>query len=139
MATTSTSEDNAKVKGSCHCGRVTVEVPSAPDRLNECRCSICYRYGALWAYYKRGDVEVLVGDGTGSGAHAEQKFYVRTDCPPADGDIGFYFCDHCGCMTHWWGVGETEKRAGADVKMGVNFRMFPEKLADQAFRRVTRI
>lgn len=131
MATSSTAETNTKVKGSCHCRRVTVEIPSAPDQLTECRCSLCYRYGALWAYYRPADVEVLAGDGTGAGAHAEQKSYVRSDCPPADGDLGFYFCDHCGCMTHWWGI------AGGKVKMGVNFRMFSEELADKASREVT--
>jgi len=37
--------------GSCHCGAVQLEIPSAPDHLTNCNCSICWRYGALWAYF----------------------------------------------------------------------------------------
>ncbi|KAG6361300.1 hypothetical protein INS49_009525 [Diaporthe citri] len=44
----------------CHCGRINVEIPSLPTKINECRCSICYRYGAQWAYYHFEDVNVVV-------------------------------------------------------------------------------
>ena len=36
----------------CHCGAVRVDVPRKPRRLTSCNCSICRRYGTLWAYYK---------------------------------------------------------------------------------------
>lgn len=34
---------------SCHCQRIQVRLPSTPKILNECRCTVCYKYGALWA------------------------------------------------------------------------------------------
>ena len=34
----------------CHCGAVGVDVPRRPRRLTSCNCSICRRYGTLWAY-----------------------------------------------------------------------------------------
>jgi hypothetical protein len=42
----------------CHCGAVRVEVPRRPRRLTNCNCSICHRYGTLWAYYKGSEVRV---------------------------------------------------------------------------------
>lgn len=58
-------KDNATPGGgltaSCHCGRVTVTVPTLPTKpLNECECSVCFSYGALWAYYTQSDVLVTV-------------------------------------------------------------------------------
>ena len=41
----------------CHCAAVKVEVPRRPRRLTECNCSICRRYGTLWAYYKFADTD----------------------------------------------------------------------------------
>jgi hypothetical protein len=37
---------------SCHCGAVMVQVPRKPRSLTNCNCSMCRRYGVLWAYYK---------------------------------------------------------------------------------------
>jgi hypothetical protein len=111
----------------CHCGRVSVTFPTAPAKINECRCSVCYKYGALWAYYPRGDITVTAADG------AKTVAYIRTD-PGADGDISFNRCSECGCMTHWWGEGAY---AGADHKMGVNCRMLPEKDIEGIVRKVS--
>src|SRR4051812_9445759 len=47
------------VKGSCHCGRVSVEVQRAPTEVTSCNCSICRRLGTLWAYYAPADVRVV--------------------------------------------------------------------------------
>ena len=34
-----------------------------PARVNDCNCSICRRYGALWAYYKRAQVRSATENG----------------------------------------------------------------------------
>ena len=39
------------ITGSCHCGAVKIEVPSAPEWLGRCNCSFCRRIGAMMAYY----------------------------------------------------------------------------------------
>lgn len=126
----------------CHCGRVNIEIPSLPTKLNQCRCSICHRYGAEWAYYSPDDVNIIVNaQGSRSppgGPRAEKesqqadygsegdkglKYYVRED---SDGYLGFYFCGNCGCLTHWaateQGV-EYIKKKGQPMKLGVNSRM----------------
>lgn len=141
----------------CHCGRVNVEIPSLPTKVNECRCSICYRYGAQWAYYRQEDVNVVVNvHGTRSApkdrttdqgeppAASESnktanglQHYVRDD---SDGRLGFYFCGYCGCLTHWalteeglvW-IEEERRTKGPDApwkKVGVNSRMLAPHLLE---------
>ena len=39
------------VSASCHCGSVRLEVDAPPSEVTECNCSLCRRYGVLWAYY----------------------------------------------------------------------------------------
>jgi hypothetical protein len=36
----------------CHCGAVRVTVPRKPRTVTDCSCSICRRYGALFARHK---------------------------------------------------------------------------------------
>ncbi|KAK6072308.1 hypothetical protein SCUP515_07389 [Seiridium cupressi] len=118
---------------SCHCGRVTLEIPSKPQDICECHCTICYRYGALWAYYKRGQVTITVSAEPVPGV--SQQSYVRTD-EGAEGDIGFFWCGHCGCMTHWWKMGQDGPSDDAEAKMGVNSRMLPKHLVEDARRSI---
>ena len=95
------------LSGSCHCGAVTVTVPRKPRRLTSCNCSICRRYGALWAYYKPREVRVACAKGkTASYAWG-------------DGSLRFLRCKDCGCVTHWEPV-----QRDSDGRMGVNARMF---------------
>lgn len=135
---------------SCHCGRINVEMPSPPLKVNECRCSVCYRYGAIWAYFPRAGVNVYVNI-TWEGPEREDtprsrsrllvsspqeeaqssglRGYVRED-RDGDGSIGFYFCDHCGCMTHW---ALTKKGIACEqdvAEIGVNCRMLPPRLLE---------
>ncbi|KAH8655310.1 hypothetical protein BX600DRAFT_515142 [Xylariales sp. PMI_506] len=121
---TSTQPAREPITASCHCGRVTLEIPHAPKQTNECQCSICYRYGAIWCYYTRGDVTVTVSAEPPPGV--SQQKYVRTD-KDVTGDSGFYWCGHCGCMTHWWKLDDD-----AEAEMGVNGRMFTKRLDKQS-------
>lgn len=91
----------------CHCGAVRVEVPRRPRSLTNCNCSICRRYGTLWAYYKASEVRV-----TGAaGATSEYAW--------GDKSLKFVRCSTCGCITHWERVHPT-----ASSRMGVNARNF---------------
>ena len=46
------------LSGTCHCGAVRIEIPSQPEALTLCNCSVCRRYGGLWAYFDVGTVTV---------------------------------------------------------------------------------
>jgi hypothetical protein len=98
-------------ESSCHCGEVKLQVQSAPQEVNECNCSICRRYGVLWAYYSPAQVRVLA-----EGA---------TDCYLwGDKSIEFHRCHHCGCVTHWAPVDRHVDRMGVNARL-----MAPEILA----------
>jgi hypothetical protein len=101
---------------SCHCGAVTVTADAPPNEVTDCDCSLCRRYGVLWAYYPTRAVAV---------------------CGPTDRysrgarSIAFHRCAACGCVTHWAPVTREEDR------MGVNARLFdPLLLAGVRTRRL---
>ncbi|KAK0624954.1 hypothetical protein B0T17DRAFT_531531 [Bombardia bombarda] len=133
----------------CHCGSILITLPHKPERINECRCSLCYRYGALWGYYIRGDVEVKgVGGVVIEGTEAKHiiatngidSYIRREDSYPnrdegAKGDISFNRCGVCGVLTHWWR--EKGERVGPEHKMGVNLRLVGEGGIEKIERRVT--
>ena len=107
-----------KERGTCHCGAVTVEVPSAPPQVTSCNCSICRRLGTLWAYYEPTDVKI-----TGP----------TTTYQWGDKTIDFHHCTTCGCTTHWSPIANQR-----DVKrMGINARLLsPEVIAAARVRRL---
>jgi hypothetical protein len=108
-----------RVKASCHCGLVTLAVPAAPDTVTECNCSICRRYGVLWAYYPLAQVQGALSEET-------TDTYLWDDR-----SIAFHRCRKCGCVTHWTPV------IRSDDRMGVNARLFsPEVLSAARVRRL---
>jgi hypothetical protein len=82
-------------------------VETAPERLTECNCSICRRYGTLWAYYQRPQVQFAAENGP-------TDIYMW-----GDRELEFHRCRACGCVTHWSGVDP------AHTRMGVNARLMP--------------
>lgn len=93
------------VEACCHCGAVRLVLASAPGEVTDCNCSICRRYGVLWAYYPPGDVRV---EAAGTDAYAWDKR-----------SIAFHRCRACGCVTHWSAFDPARNR------MGVNARLMP--------------
>jgi len=97
--------------GTCHCGAVTIELPSAPEKATSCNCSICRRLGAVWTYYEFGIVKV-----TGHPEHTQE--YIQ-----GDRTLSTVRCSTCGCTTHWEPL---KPEPGA--RHGVNLRNFDPKL-----------
>jgi hypothetical protein len=38
------------IEGSCHCGAVRWSFEGVPEAATACNCTVCRRYGTLWAY-----------------------------------------------------------------------------------------
>ncbi len=99
------------IEASCHCGAVRLQIDSPPPaEVNDCRCSICRRYGALWAYYAPGRVRVLPS-GTPTDVYVWGGRTLET-----------HRCRECGCVSHWVAMDP-----GVDV-MGVNARLMDREV-----------
>jgi len=96
-----------KLTGTCHCGAVRLVLPRRPRSLTACNCSICRRYGTLWAYYRADTVRVEHA----RGATSSYQWGTRR--------LRFVRCARCGCVTHW----ERSRRTPAGY-VGVNARLF---------------
>jgi hypothetical protein len=102
----------------CHCGAVRVTVPRTPRTVTDCNCSICRRYGVLWAYYKASTVRVEA-EPRAIDAYAWGRKNLR-----------FVRCANCGCVMCWQRVSPDPER-----KMGVNARNFEPAALRSARRR----
>ncbi len=102
------------IEGSCHCGDVVWQFDGVPESATACNCTICRRYGVLWAYGYDGE-EIHVSGPT--------QVYIRGKT------IGFHFCPKCGCVAYWRSL-----QPGADGRrrIAVNLRLAdaPETVAD---------
>ena len=87
----------------CHCKAIRITFPPLREPANECLCSICRRYGALWAYYKPDEVHIA-GDPTEAYVWGKKR-------------LSFNRCKTCGCMTHYTVLGDTEPRVAVNCRM----------------------
>ncbi len=94
------------LEGSCHCGQVRWRFDGVPEAATACSCTICRRYGALWAYdYENERIQVS----------GETRAYAW-----GDRLLTFDFCPACGCVAYWRGLRLTED---GRRRMAVNLRM----------------
>ena len=104
------------LNGSCHCGTVTWRFDRIPDDATVCNCTVCRRYGVIWAYDYEGEAIHVSGP---------NEVYTRSD----DAVLGFHFCGDCGCVAYW-----RASRAGDDGRrrIAVNLRLAddPDAVAD---------
>ena len=75
------------IDGSCHCGAVLWRFAGVPDAATACNCTVCRRYGVLWAYGYEGE-EITVSGPT--------QVYIR-----GRRVVGFHFCPTCGGVAYW--------------------------------------
>jgi hypothetical protein len=96
-----------KPVATCHCGMIRILVRQLPRTVTSCNCSICRRYGALWAYYKPSSVTVIAPKSALSKYSWNRK--VRD----------YHRCKRCGCVTHY-----TYRGKQRDSTIGVNATNF---------------
>ena len=75
------------IEGSCHCGAVHWEFDGQPEGATACNCTVCRRYGVLWAYDH---------EDRGIRVRGTTRHYTR-----GDQDIEFHFCPVCACVAFW--------------------------------------
>jgi hypothetical protein len=97
------------ITASCHCGQVTLEIDTAPATVTDCTCSICRRYGVLWAYYSPSQVRISL-----KGGKTDTYMWGARS-------IAFHRCSQCGCVSHW---APAHPDRDPD-RMGVNARLMP--------------
>jgi hypothetical protein len=93
------------LEGACHCGKVRWRFDGVPESATACNCTVCRRYGVLWAYDYVDEAIHVSG---------ETRAYVRGEA------IEFHFCPDCGCVAFWRG-----RRLNAKGKwpIAVNLRL----------------
>ena len=106
------------LEGSCHCGQVEWRFDGVPEDATACNCTVCRRYGVLWAYDFEGE-RIHVSGPTRAYAWGERG-------------IGFHFCEHCGCIAYWRAVAPRED---GRRRIAVNLRLAePDQVADIVMR-----
>lgn len=74
------------IEGSCHCGAVQWQFDGQPGSATACNCTLCRRYGVLWAYgYENEGIRVA----------GSTRAYIRGQ------SIEFHFCPVCAGMAFW--------------------------------------
>jgi hypothetical protein len=93
------------IEGSCHCGAVRWSFDGVPESATACNCTVCRRYGVLWAYdYENEGIRVS----------GPTKAYVRGKA------LEFHFCPNCGCVASWRALASDEN---GRRKIAVNLRL----------------
>ena len=94
------------VEGSCHCGAVSWRFEGMPQDATACNCTVCRRYGVLWAYDFENEA-IRVSGPTQAYSWGEAA-------------IGFHFCPTCGCVAYWRAIepGDDGRR-----RIAVNLRL----------------
>jgi hypothetical protein len=99
------------IQGTCLCGAVQLGATRLPRQVTQCNCSVCRRYGTLWAYYRRAAVTITAPRG------ALEHFSVRAR------GLKFVRCRTCGCVISW-----QRRTKGDDQRMGLNTRLLDHAL-----------
>jgi len=108
--------------GSCHCGAVHWRFSGDIPDATICNCTICRRYGVLWAY---GHVGEEISITAAEGALSSYAWGAKT--------ISFNFCKTCGNLVSWQGLApEPDGR----TRIAVNLRLAePEAVASIPLQR----
>lgn len=110
-------EDHAMLTGTCHCGAAHWTLKGDPGPITACNCTLCRRYGVLWAYdYVDGRIRIV----------GPVKSYTRVG--KADPALEILFCPTCGCVLAWRGLRRDDQ---GRRRIAVNVRLAePDAVAD---------
>jgi len=97
------------LEGSCHCGQAGWTLDGDPGSITACNCTLCRRYGALWAYDYEGERIAVTG---------EVSSYRRPG--KADPALEILFCPSCAGVVSWRGL---RLEADGRRRMAVNLRL----------------
>lgn len=101
------------LRGTCHCGNISWQFDGVPDGATACNCTVCRKYGVLWAYDYEG--ERIVVDGK------------TTEYARGDQTIGFHFCPTCGGLAFWRAMRANQQ---GKRRIAVNLRLAePDEVA----------
>lgn len=109
--------DDHLLSGRCHCGAAGWTLEGDPGPVTACNCTLCRRYGALWAYDYEGERITLSG---------ATQAYTRPG--KADPALEIRFCANCANVACWRGLRlEQDGRR----RVAVNVRLAePDAVAD---------
>jgi len=96
------------VRAACHCTAVRLEITELPTEVLDCNCTLCRRYGAIWAYPKAEHVKIV------SGEDATDTYLWGNEW------LAFHRCKACGCVMYMVAVKENPPWI-----YGINARMIP--------------
>lgn len=99
------------LEGACHCGDARWTLRGDPGPATACNCTLCRRYGALWAYDYEGERISIAGPSTA---------YTRVG--KANPTLEIRFCQKCGCVICWRGL---KLDAEGRRRIAVNLRLAP--------------
>jgi hypothetical protein len=103
--------DGEALTGSCHCGAAGWRLIGDPGPVTACNCTLCRRYGALWAYDYEGERIALALDGITAAYRRAGK---------RDPTLEILFCPTCAAVVAWRGLRlEPDGRR----RMAVNVRL----------------
>ena len=97
--------------GTCHCRQCRWTLQGDPGSITACNCTLCRRYGVLWAYDYEHERIAVTGP---------TNSYIRSDTPTPSLEI--LFCSHCANVLAWRALqpDDTNRR-----RIAVNIRLAP--------------
>jgi hypothetical protein len=99
------------LKGTCHCGSAHWTLEGDPGSITACNCTLCRRYGALWAYdYVDGRIRVA----------GPMHSYTRAG--KASPSLEILFCPTCAGVLAWRGLRADDV---GRTRIAVNVRLAP--------------
>lgn len=103
------------LEGTCHCGNVKWTYAKPLESVTACNCTLCRRYGALWAYGHL-DAGIQVSGPT--------QAYMR-----GRKINGYHFCSQCGCIAYYLANAKDDQ---GRHRIAVNLRMItkPDLIAE---------
>jgi len=122
MSTITSTKAADPLEGSCHCGKARWTLEGDPGSITICNCTLCRRYGALWAYdFQPGRITI----------EGELKSYTRAG--KEDPALEILFCPSCAGVLAWRGMRlEDDGRR----RVAVNVRLAnPEQVAELSIDR----